>query len=112
MESISHREPVGVDGSGTGRNALGSTSEATAAFTGDWSDSRCGLKPAPIESMPMMIWKARAGGGAGFCDVSVLCGAGGGLTVQAETIASAPARATAAQGRSRHALQGNDRRAR
>ena len=56
VESISQREPVDVDGSGTGRNALGNTSAATAAFTGDWSDSRCGLKPAPIESMPMMIW--------------------------------------------------------
>ena len=47
----------------------------------------------------MMIWNARAGGGAVFCDVSVLCGAGGGLTVQADTIASAPARATAGKHR-------------
>ena len=38
--SISQREPVAVDGSGTGRNALGNTNAATAAFTGDWSDSR------------------------------------------------------------------------
>ena len=33
--SISHREPVGVAGSGTGRNELGSTSALTAAVTGD-----------------------------------------------------------------------------
>ena len=33
--SISQREPVGVRGSGTGRNVLGSTSELIAAFTGD-----------------------------------------------------------------------------
>ena len=42
-------------GSATGRNALGSTSALIAAFTADRSESRCGLKPAPIESMPMMI---------------------------------------------------------
>lgn len=63
--SISQREPVGVLGSGTGRNALGSTSALIAALTGDRSESRCGLKPAPIESMPMMIWLTRGGGGAG-----------------------------------------------
>ena len=42
-------------GSGTGRNELGSTSELIAVLTGDWSDSRCGLKPAPIESIAMVI---------------------------------------------------------
>ena len=46
--SISHREPVGDAGSGIGRNELGKTSELIAAFTGDWSDSRCELKPGPI----------------------------------------------------------------
>ena len=34
-------------------------------------------------SMPMMIWVALGGGGGLLCVVSVLCGAGGGLTVQA-----------------------------
>ncbi|VBA41537.1 hypothetical protein LAUMK41_04212 [Mycobacterium attenuatum] len=53
--SISQREPVGKLASGTGRKALGSTSALIAAFTGDKSESRCGLNPAPIESMPMMI---------------------------------------------------------
>ncbi len=33
--SISQRDPVGVAGSGTGRNELGSTSALIAAFTGD-----------------------------------------------------------------------------
>jgi hypothetical protein len=40
-----------------------------------------------------MIWYARGGGGAEFCEVSVLCGAGGGLTVHAERVASALATA-------------------
>ena len=84
--SSSHRDPVGEFRSGTGRNELGSTSELIAAFTGDWSESRCGLKPGPIESMAMMICVARGGGGAATFDVSVLCGAGGGLTVQPETV--------------------------
>jgi hypothetical protein len=35
--------------------------------------------------MAMMICVARGGGGAVTFDVSVLCGAGGGLTVQLET---------------------------
>ena len=30
----------------------------------------------------MMIWVAFGGGGVGLWEVSVLCGAGGGLTVQ------------------------------
>src|ERR1700739_1365401 len=80
--SISHRDPVGVAGSAIGRNALGSTSALIAAFTADRSESRCGLKPAPIESMAMMICVFRSGGGAVLREVSVLCGAGGGLTVQ------------------------------
>ena len=33
--SISQRDPVGDAGSGTGRKALGSTSELMAALTGD-----------------------------------------------------------------------------
>src|ERR1700744_6240803 len=82
--SISQRDPVGAAGSGTGRKALGSTSALIAAFTGDRPDSRCGLNPAPIEAMPMMIWLMRGGGGLELCGVSVLCGAGGGLTVQAD----------------------------
>ena len=79
--SSSQREPVGDLGSGTGRNELGNTIEATAAFTGDWSDSRCGLNPGPIESIAMMICVAFIGGGGVDSVVSVLCGAGGGLTV-------------------------------
>ena len=31
----------------------------------------------------MMIWVTRCGGGGELCGVSVLCGAGGGLTVHA-----------------------------
>jgi hypothetical protein len=77
--SISQREPVGEVGSRIGRNALGSTSELIEAFTGDWSDSRCGLKPAPIESIAVMIWVALGAGAADWV-VSVLCGAGGGST--------------------------------
>ena len=50
--------------SGIGRNELGSTSELIAAFTGDWSDTRCALKPGPIESIAMMICVAFVGGGA------------------------------------------------
>ena len=46
---------VAVAGSGTGRKELGNTSELIAALTGDWSESRCGLNPAPIESIAMMI---------------------------------------------------------
>jgi hypothetical protein len=86
--------PVGVVGSGTGRNALGNTSALIAAFTGDRSESRCGLNPGPIESMPTMIWVTRGMGGV-LCGVSVLCGAGGGLTVQAA--AANPTRETTAQ---------------
>ena len=71
--SSSQREPVGDAGSGIGRNELGSTSERIAAFTGDWSDSRCGLNPAPIESIAMMICVAFGGGGG------VLCGGLGAL---------------------------------
>jgi hypothetical protein len=76
---------VGDFGSGVGRNELGSTSELIAAFTGDWSDSRWELKPGPIESMATIICVALEGGGGGDFIVSVLCGAGGGLTVQPET---------------------------
>ena len=79
--SISQREPVGVAGSGTGRNELGSTKALMAAVTGDWSESRCGLKPAPIESIAMMICDA-LGAGAAVWIVWVLCGAGGGSTAQ------------------------------
>jgi hypothetical protein len=43
----------------------------------------------------MMIWYARGGGGVEFRDVPVLCGAGGGLTVHAEMVASALARTAA-----------------
>ncbi|HEY0803619.1 MAG TPA: hypothetical protein VGD84_01075 [Pseudonocardiaceae bacterium] len=97
--SSSQRDPVGEFGSGTGRNELGSTSELIAAFTGDWSESRCGLKPGPIESMAMMICVARGGGGVVVFDVSVLCGAGGGLTVQADVISvSAQSAATTRRG--------------
>jgi hypothetical protein len=56
-----------------------------AAFTGDWSERRCELKPGPIVSMAMMIWVAFGGGGAVVSAVSVLCGAGGGLTVHPPT---------------------------
>ena len=42
---------AGFAGFGTVRNALGSTSSATALPTGDWSASRCGLNPAPMSSM-------------------------------------------------------------
>src|SRR6516165_3174994 len=83
--SISQRDPVGEFWSETGRNALGSTSALIAALTGDWSDIRCGLKPAPMLSMPMMICVALGGGGGLLSVVSVLCGAGGGLTVQPAT---------------------------
>ena len=76
------RVTVGVPGSDTGRNVLGRTSALIAAFTADRSDSRCGLKPAPIESMPMMICVLRCGGGTVLRLVTVLCGAGGGLTAQ------------------------------
>ena len=85
VSSNSQREPVGDAGSATGRNELGRTSELMAAFTGDWSDSRCELKPGPIVSMAMMICVAFGGGGAAVSVVSVLCGAGGGLTVQPPT---------------------------
>lgn len=68
-------------GSGIGRNALGNTNALIAAFTGDRSDSKCGLNPGPIQSMPMMIWVGRRGGGGVLRGVSVLWGAGGGLTV-------------------------------
>jgi len=44
------------------------------------------LKPGPMESIAMMICSARGGGDARLCEVSVLCGAGGGLTVHAVTI--------------------------
>jgi hypothetical protein len=40
------------------------------------------LNPAPIESIAMMICVAFIGGGGVLSVVSVLCGAGGGLTVQ------------------------------
>jgi hypothetical protein len=40
------------------------------------------LNPGPIESMAMMICVAFMGGGGVVSVVSVLCGAGGGLTVQ------------------------------
>ena len=73
--SSSHRDPVGEFGSGIGRKLLGRTSEPIAAFTGDWSESRCGLKPGPIESMAMMIcvacrwrrWRALGSVGALRC---------------------------------------------
>ena len=84
--SISQRDPVGVAGSDTGRNALGNTSAPIAALTAERSDSRCGLNPAPIESMPMMICVFRSGGGAVLRVVSVLCGAGGGLTAQPASV--------------------------
>jgi hypothetical protein len=42
----------------------------------------------------MMICIARGGGGAGTFDVLVLCGAGGGLTVQPDTIISADSATT------------------
>ena len=78
-----------------GRNELGSTNDEIAAFTEDWSDSRCGLNPAPIASMAMMICMALAGAGGGVDTVSVLCGAGGGLTVQpASTSADSTATTT------------------
>jgi hypothetical protein len=38
-----------------------------------------------MESMAMMICVARGGGASVIFDVSVLCGAGGGLTVQPAT---------------------------
>src|SRR6478672_13026687 len=85
VSSNAQREPVGDAGSATGRNELGRTSELIAAFTGDWSDSRWELKPGPIVSMAMMICVAFGGGGAVVSVVSVLCGAGGGLTVQLPT---------------------------
>src|ERR1700754_2029661 len=91
--SRTHREPVGDAGSETGRNELGRTSELMAAFTGDWSDSRWGLNPGPIVSMAMMICVAFGGGGVVVSVVSVLCGAGGGLTVQPATSTNAPATA-------------------
>ncbi|GLP79928.1 hypothetical protein TUM20984_13480 [Mycobacterium antarcticum] len=40
------------------------------------------MKPGPIESIAMMICVAFSGGGGVLTGVSVLCGAGGGLTVQ------------------------------
>src|SRR5699024_229228 len=86
--SISHRDPVGESASWIGRNALGSTSALTAAFTGERSESRCGLKPGPIQSIAMMIWVTRAAGGGGPCGVSVLCGAGGGLTMHPARVTS------------------------
>ena len=97
--SSSHRDPVGEFGSGIGRKQLGSTSELIAAFTGDWSDSRCGLKPGPIESMAMMICVACGGGGGVLSEVSVLCGAGGGLTVHPDTSIISADSATAIRGR-------------
>jgi hypothetical protein len=90
---------VGDAGSGSGRNELGSTSALMAAFTGDWSDNRCALKPGPIESMAMMIWVAFGGGGVVVSVVSVLCGAGGGLTVQPETTTISADRARTTRGR-------------
>jgi hypothetical protein len=52
------------------------------------------LNPGPIVSMAMMICVAFGGGGVDVCVVSVLCGAGGGLTVHADTTsANAPATA-------------------
>ncbi|AMC72388.1 monoacyl phosphatidylinositol tetramannoside-binding protein LpqW [Mycobacterium tuberculosis] len=50
--SISQREPVGVLGSGIGRNALGNTNALIAAFTGDRSDSKCGLNPGRSSRCP------------------------------------------------------------
>lgn len=81
--SNSQRDPVDVAASATGRNELGRTSELIAALTGDWSESRWALKPGPIESIAMMICVAFLGGGGVDSVVSVLCGAGGGLTVHA-----------------------------
>ena len=81
LRLASQRDPEGDAGSAMGRNELGRTSAEMAALTGDWSDSRWGLNPGPIESIAMMIWDARAGGGLVVWVVSVLCGAGGGLTV-------------------------------
>jgi len=53
-----------------------------------------------MESIPMMICVARGGGGVEICAVSVLCGAGGGLTVQPEaTVARALMAATARRDR-------------
>jgi hypothetical protein len=47
----------------------------------------------------MITCVARGGGGVVFCEVSVLCGAGGGLTVQPETTnISAPITATPLRG--------------
>ncbi|BBX29808.1 hypothetical protein GCM10009632_24760 [Mycolicibacterium alvei] len=40
------------------------------------------MNPGPIESIAMMICVAFIGGGGAVSVVSVLCGAGGGLTVQ------------------------------
>jgi hypothetical protein len=97
--SSSQRDPVGDAGSGTGRNELGSTSELMAAFTGDWSESRWALKPGPIESMAMMICVAFGGGGVVVSDVSVLCGAGGGLTVHPETTINSADSASTMRGR-------------
>jgi hypothetical protein len=93
--SSSHREPVGESGSGIGRNELGSTSDEMAAFTGDWSDSRCGLNPGPMESIAMMICVALSGGGGVLSAVSVLCGAGGGLTVHDVTSSNVEVKAPA-----------------
>ncbi|BBZ29903.1 hypothetical protein MMAD_41980 [Mycolicibacterium madagascariense] len=52
----------------------------------------------------MMIWVAFSGGGGVFWVVSVLCGAGGGLTVQAETRSTVDATAIAASLHRRNVL--------
>jgi hypothetical protein len=54
-----------------------------------------------MESMPMMIWVARGGSGAGESEVSVLCGAGGGLTVHAAVTSTDTNAATACRLRCR-----------
>ena len=59
------------------------------------------MKPGPIESIAMMICVALAGGGGVLSEVSVLCGAGGGLTVHAVTSINAEANAPATRKRRR-----------
>ena len=65
-----------------------------------WTDN------APIESMPTMIWVTRCGGAGGLCGVSVLCGAGGGLTVHAANVSPASETSTPIVRKTRRACLG------
>src|SRR5690606_21001823 len=85
--SGTHRVAPGFAGSGTGRNGLGSTIEATAEAAGDWSDRRCGLNPIPMSSIATTT-VFLVGFSSEVFGESVLSIGGGGLAVHPASTAT------------------------